>query len=759
MDPKRILDGLLSTQPYLAGTFDLVWPQLQQHFPGSLLGRWLEALRDLANGPFGAACTLAYLRGAPGCAAYAGPEAAIVLGRVAERIGLSAGTRAALALLNEAPKAARKLASPTNFLEWLRVIEQMAVLAPESVALLLDRTESILAELDVRALEAWSLGGVRAAGDDPERRMKFLGSDAPRAAGLYAGAGGPPAFADFERRLKAYLVALWRLQCPIRATAAGVGEGPRRTSFESGIVRIPETFRGVPPTQVADLFRAALAHVAAHFRFTQAKFKIESLKPVQVAVISLIEDARVEQRAIDVFPGLRRLWLPFHVAEPSNALTAPVLFARLSRALIDPDYDDDNAWVRKGRDLFFAEASRWDDQSISRRIGGLLGNDLGQMRVQINARTYVVEPAYRDDNLGPWDFGDAAALPLEAETIFESVRLERSDESEPTNRQEERNDEEPAEAPGRARPVAPPEEEGGVPVARYPEWDYVIGKDRPDWTTIVEFPTPLGARDAIDRMLESHAALVARITKLIRSAKVSRPIRIRRQPEGERLDLEACIGAAVARRRGETPDPRVYMTLARRNRDLSALVLLDVSQSTNDIVRGSESSVLALERAAAALVSHAMDGLGDAFAVHAFCSNGREEVRYHRIKDFDGAFDGLAKRRLVGLSGALSTRIGTAIRHAGAELGRQRTHRRLLLVVTDGEPSDVDVGDRKYLVEDARKAVMSLSHQGIDVFCVGLDAGGDSYLSRIFGRRNVVQMDRLERLPEKLPMLYLRLTA
>jgi nitric oxide reductase activation protein len=154
-----------------------------------------------------------------------------------------------------------------------------------------------------------------------------------------------------------------------------------------------------------------------------------------------------------------------------------------------------------------------------------------------------------------------------------------------------------------------------------------------------------------------------------------------------------------------------------------------------------------------------MAGLGDPFAIHAFCSNGRDEVRYIRVKDFDDSFDGLAKRRLAGLEGALSTRIGAAIRHAGAELARRRSHRRLLLVVTDGEPSDVDVGDRAYLVEDARKAVLTLAHQGIDVFCVGLDAGGDSYLSRIFGRRNVLQIDRLERLPEKLPLLYLRLTA
>ena len=154
-----------------------------------------------------------------------------------------------------------------------------------------------------------------------------------------------------------------------------------------------------------------------------------------------------------------------------------------------------------------------------------------------------------------------------------------------------------------------------------------------------------------------------------------------------------------------------------------------------------------------------MSGLGDPFAIHAFCSNGREEVRYLRVKDFNEPYDTAAKSRLAGLKGSLSTRIGAALRHAGAELARQLTYRRLLLVVTDGEPSDIDIPDRRYLVEDARKAVANLAHAGIDVFCVGLDAGGDSYLSRIFGQRNFLVIDRLQRLPEKLPMLYFRLTA
>ena len=146
-----------------------------------------------------------------------------------------------------------------------------------------------------------------------------------------------------------------------------------------------------------------------------------------------------------------------------------------------------------------------------------------------------------------------------------------------------------------------------------------------------------------------------------------------------------------------------------------------------------------------------MSSSGDPFAIHAFCSNGRNDVRYFRIKDFDTPFADIAKARLAGLRGGYSTRIGAAIRHAGADLKKQITHRRLLLIVTDGEPSDVDVPERRYLVEDARHAVHELGHEGVDVFCVGLDGGGDSYLTKIFGRRSVVQIDRVTDLPQRLP--------
>jgi nitric oxide reductase NorD protein len=137
---------------------------------------------------------------------------------------------------------------------------------------------------------------------------------------------------------------------------------------------------------------------------------------------------------------------------------------------------------------------------------------------------------------------------------------------------------------------------------------------------------------------------------------------------------------------------------------------------------------------------------------------GRHEVRYYRFKDFDYRYRELVKSRLAGMSGQLSTRMGTALRHAGRCLNERRAHKKLVLLITDGEPSDIDVHDDRYLVLDAKKAVENNSRLGIHTYCLSLDPKADRYVSRIFGQRNWTVVDHLRRLPEKLPLLYMRLT-
>ena len=728
-------------------------------FPDSYAPRWLRACRKLESAGYGMVVLDAYVRHSLEIARLVGPDRAIMLADIVSSVAIKAGRSAAEMLPVAALKAAIKLdKDEARFRSWMGLMVRFTDLAPESLTVVLPKMDELLSKLNVSRLEAWIMAGVRSAGSDPERRLSFFSFEDPEAERWLDHESGCLVFSDISRELKAYMGALWNIRVPLREpTSNAPDHNRRRASFGPGIVRIPSSFPGFRDEQAKNLFRAVMAHIGAHMLYSGDPFPVAELKPLQVTLISLIEDARVEQLAFREFPGLRRLWLPFHVAQATGSITAPSLMARLSRALIDPQFKDVDGWITRAKGMFFERKDEWENPLISRQIGGLIGNDLGQMRIQFNARTYVTEPPYRDDNLGLWDFGEQQAPEtMETEQLFDSVNIqEQDDDKSPPDREREEHEESDEDNTNRMN-IEFVEEEG-IPVARYPEYDYITGRSRPEWTTVVEYmPTP-GPAHMIDDILEQQASVVNRIKTLIVSAKVSRPKKVNRQAEGDFLDLNASIEAMISRRVGEDPDPRIYGRSERHNRDLSVHVLLDISESTKDKVVGSNDTVLDLERQATALLAHAMAGLRDPFAIAAFNSNRREEVRYYRIKDFGSPYNSMSKSFLAGLESGFSTRIGAAMRHAAEDLKKQLTHRKLLLVVTDGEPSDIDVTDKSYLVEDARHVIHDLAMDGINVFCVGLDSGGDSYLSRIFGRRNVVQIDRLERLPERLPMLYFRL--
>ncbi len=726
-------------------------------FPDALLARWLHHCEELERAGLGGGILVSFQRYGPSVAETIDPEAALGLMRVVKDLAFTAGRQAAILGCQAAAIAANRLASSEAFTAWGRLMAETAEQAPESAPAILERMDMLLRRLDLAGLEGWIGTGLRVGGSERARRLQFFTFADPTAEQALLRETGDALFSDRERRLRFYTTALWGQEIVVREHGLQADGRPvRRASFDGAFVRVPASYPGVRGGQAEALYRASLAHVAAHLRFGRGRFEVGSLKPMQIALVSLVEDARIECLAMAQLPGLRRLWLPYHLAEAGSSLTAELLLPRLARALIDPDYRDDDAWVAKGRALFYDTRADLEDPTTSRRIGNLLGNDLGQMRVQFNARTYVVEPAYRDDNLGLWNLDPEDSEAAESlEDVIESRRLERREETDQPPQQDQQD--EPEEAPQKVNPERMPED-SGVPVARVPEWDYAAGRSRPQWVTVWNWPTKAGSANWVDEVLQRRCDTVNRIDNLVRAARVSRPIRIKRQPEGEQLDLDACIAAEIDRRQKRQPDPGLYSITERRQRDLSILLLLDASQSTTARVSGSTVSVLQMEKEAAALLAHALTALGDPFALHAFASDGREELRYYRLKDFAAAYGAEAQANLAGVESGLSTRLGAAMRFAARDLAQQSTHRRLLLVVTDGEPSDVDVPDRRYLVEDARQAVQALALQGIDCFCVGLESDADSYLSRIFGRYNNLTIDRLDRLPDRLPQLYFRLT-
>ncbi len=151
-----------------------------------------------------------------------------------------------------------------------------------------------------------------------------------------------------------------------------------------------------------------------------------------------------------------------------------------------------------------------------------------------------------------------------------------------------------------------------------------------------------------------------------------------------------------------------------------------------------------------------MEQLGDPFAIAGFHSNTRHDVRYMHIKGYGESWSDEVKSRLAAMQASYSTRMGAAMRHAAHYLEKQQTDKKLMLILTDGEPSDVDSKDGRILIEDARRAVKELDGQGIYTYCINLDPKADEYVADIFGKQYAV-IDKITRLPELLPQLFISL--
>lgn len=283
------------------------------------------------------------------------------------------------------------------------------------------------------------------------------------------------------------------------------------------------------------LRRAAVAHAAAHLLYSPASQPVASLKPMGLAVVSAIEDTRVERVLAALYPGVRRWFRPFIPPPPDPTdLGFTALARRMCRLLMDPALRDDNHWVNKARDLFEAQAAAdLADVAAFRRLASLLANDLGQMRVRFNPLQYVVPVAYRDDNSYLWDYGEAVEPPPEL-ALGSQGAAPQSREAAPDDAQ------------------AASDEDAELGRYDYPEWDYRLTRSRPDWCTVIE-RLPGWRADA-----PLLAGLRQPRLVLPRSRRLDRARRLRRQWEGDDIDLNAAIEVMIDRRLDLAPDARFF---------------------------------------------------------------------------------------------------------------------------------------------------------------------------------------------------------
>ena len=348
--PTRTLHLWMRQRETLRPLFIAAWETLSRRFDDAELDAWAGAVLALANVNAGPACLIAYWDASTSDTAG---EIAPLLGaaQAGAEICRHAGAQAATHALKALPIARRILGPGAALSRWWRAMEALAKQAPESVAAAAEQMTAILRPGAIAAFETFVAAGLRAAAADRRKRLAFFSLQDELARRMVARAPGAVTFIDVETELKAFLTALFGEMPLLRSLPIDDGgqAAQRRSAIAGPLIRLPETYRGLQGDAARALFRAAAAHAQAHLVLGRARFAVGQLKPLQIALVNLIEDARVETLAMRRLPGLRRLWASYHVAVPTTVATAPMLLARLARALFDPDYADDDGFVSKGR--------------------------------------------------------------------------------------------------------------------------------------------------------------------------------------------------------------------------------------------------------------------------------------------------------------------------------------------------------------------------------------------------------------------------
>ncbi|MGI9370463.1 MAG: nitric oxide reductase activation protein NorD, partial [Ruegeria sp.] len=290
----------------------------------------------------------------------------------------------------------------------------------------------------------------------------------------------------------------------------------------------------------------------------------------------------------------------------------------------------------------------------------------------------------------------------------------------------------------------------------YPEWDVRTGQYLPDHVNVLTSDADI-RQDAAE--FGKDPATARRIRAVKRQFEALRPGRVmtRGHLDGDQLDIEAAVRAETDRRASGEGNERIWLQSRPEARDLAVSILLDVSRSTESAVTGR--AVIDIEREALAALAWGLNACGDDFAIHAFSSLKRQRVYVQRCKRFDEPMGTTVEQRIASLRPGHYTRLGAAIRHASADLATQTRKRRLLLVITDGKPNDLDHYEGRHGIEDTCMAVREARRAGQSVFGVTIDKTGKSWFPRMFGQGGFAVIPDPHRLTMALPQIYRQLVG
>ena len=297
----------------------------------------------------------------------------------------------------------------------------------------------------------------------------------------------------------------------------------------------------------------------------------------------------------------------------------------------------------------------------------------------------------------------------------------------------------------------------GDRAVRYPEWDQGIDDYRLNWCRVVERPAEEGSGDIVGATLSAHGTEVSVLRRFFESLRPPGLRRVTGQADGDDLDVDATVRMCAERAAGADLSDRIYVRRERKERDVAAAFLVDVSGSTSRQLDNGR-RVIDVEKEGLVLLCEALEAVGDQYALYGYSGQGRGQVDFFVVKDFDDQLSGKAAQRLGGLAPMRQNRDGAALRHATAKLLAREARTRLLVLISDGRPLDDGYKD-EYSLEDTKVALREARQRGVHPFCITIDREAGGYVRRMYGDVQFAVIDHLEALPKRLPQIYQRLTT
>ena len=584
------------------------------------LDAYLEAGRVIGRLGRGAEPMLAFLEAWPSTAKAVGESALPAVMTLIQRMQKSPNGRAIAPFLQTLAPLARRLQSQEQLQHYLDLTLDFMARTTGSIhghhttfpspglPEFLAQAPNLLSQLTLAGLKNWVEYGIRNYRSHPERQKDYFSLQSADSRAVLQRERHGTLLADVERKLDLYLRGLWQDGDHLVPYSTAFDEIRKPIPYYDKLgIRLPDVYddalveEGVVVSGL-DRYRAALAHIVGHRRWSEAQVA-DNWSPFQRMAVEFFEDCRIETLLIRAYPGLSRLFLALHpkpqetACDPETTSCLRHRMAMLSRALLDPDHGYLDADLLDYVQRFHAIMAH--GESSTKEIAALALSYVARTRRQSDqfARIHFDDTVvdYRDDNRQLWKF------------------IEAGDEEDAFDEQ---------------RKIEPGEEIHGLPPRHYPEWDYGSQTYRPDWACVYEALHPHGNASDIDRLLAKHGALAKRLKKMLDLLKPQDKVRIRYQEEGSELDLDVAIRSLIDFKGGATPDPRINMSHKTSGRDIAVMLLLDLSESLNEKAAGSNQTILELSQEAVSLLAWAIEKLGDPFAIAGFHSNTRHDVRY-----------------------------------------------------------------------------------------------------------------------------------